>query len=39
MVALAEGIKTLISGHKSEQCKAANAKLKAVVDKFKADQL
>jgi hypothetical protein len=37
MLALAEGVEILISGHKSEQCEVAGAKLKAAIHKFKSD--
>ena len=37
MVAVAKGVKTLISGYKSKWCKASSIKLEAVMDKFKLD--
>jgi hypothetical protein len=35
MLALVEGVRTLISSYKSKQYKAASVKLKAAIDKFK----
>ncbi|XTI89223.1 hypothetical protein V2W45_1331576 [Cenococcum geophilum] len=37
MVALAEGVRTLLSRYKSKQCEAASAELEAAVDRFKLE--
>ena len=37
MVALAEGVGILMSGHKSEQCEAASTELEAAVHRLKLE--
>ena len=39
MLVFAKGVKILISSNKSKQYKAASAKLKAAINKFKLGQL